>query len=191
MDLHDDIGSSLTRISVLSEVARHQESQPGDAQSTLNKIGETARELIGSLSDIVWSVDPSKDDLQNAIRRIAQFGEDTCEGRHIAFATELQEDFSSARLTLEQRRELFLLFKEAITNAVKHSKAHCVTFRVGLRNKAPFLQLLDDGTGFDPGGTTTGNGIRSMRHRAGQLGTLRIECPDDGGTDITLTLKTG
>ncbi|MEK9136590.1 MAG: two-component regulator propeller domain-containing protein, partial [Bacteroidota bacterium] len=131
MDLHDDIGSSLTRISVLSEVAQHQDrSNPAAVPETLGKIGDTARELIDSLSDIVWSVDPKHDNLQNVIHHIVQFGQETCEGRGIEFETDLVGDFTATKLSLEQRRDIFLIFKEAITNIVRHSKASRTVFRV-------------------------------------------------------------
>jgi ligand-binding sensor domain-containing protein/signal transduction histidine kinase len=192
MDLHDDIGSSLTRISVLSEVARRQElTQPSASLDTLATIGDTARNLIDSLSDIVWSVDPKHDDLQNVIRRIVQFGEETCAGRGIEFETDLTGDLTNIKLSLEQRRDVFLIFKEAINNAVKHSRSTKVVFKVAPDRSAVVLELVDDGIGFDANSESTGNGLASMRERGNRVGGCTIGSAPGRGTTISARVKTG
>jgi signal transduction histidine kinase len=192
MDLHDDIGSSLTRISVLSELAQHQErSNPEATLTTLSKIGTTARELIDSLGDIVWSVDPKHDDLQNVIRRIVQFGQETCEGRGIEFETEIAGDFSTARLSLERRRDVFLIFKEAINNAVRHSQARRVRFCIIPDRAAAVLEFIDDGIGFDENTDKSGNGLRSMRERGARVGGCTIASRPGQGTTVSVRVKTG
>lgn len=191
MDLHDDIGSSLARISVLSEVARYQErSYPAEAGDTISRIGDTARELIDSLGDIVWSVDPKHDDLQNIIRRIVQFGQETCEGRKIQFETEIDGEYSAVRLSLDRRRDVFLIFKEAVHNAVKHSNARHVVFRVVPERSDIVLLLSDDGAGFDSGKEQSGNGLRSMRERGSRVGRLTIESTPGRGTTVSVRVKT-
>jgi signal transduction histidine kinase len=192
MDLHDDIGSSLTRISVLSEVAQHQERSRSEATfTTLSKIGTTARELIDSLGDIVWSVDPKHDDLQNVIRRIVQFGQETCEGRGIEFETEIAGDFSEAKLSLDQRRDVFLIFKEAITNAVRHSQARRVAFSIIPDRAAAVLEFTDNGIGFDEDTDKVGNGLQSMRERGARVGGCTIASGPGLGTTVSVRVKTG
>ncbi len=191
MDLHDDIGSSLTRISVLSEVARYQEgAQHDEATETIAKIGDTARELIDALGDIVWSVDPKHDDLQGVIRRIVQFGQETCEGRSIQFETDLVGEYSRTKLSLDQRRDVFLIFKEAVNNIVKHSGASSVKFRSVRDGSGVVLILSDDGTGFNEGSDQAGNGLHSMRQRGNRVGRLTILSQKAKGTTVSLNLKT-
>lgn len=186
-DLHDDIGSSLTRISVLSEVAQRLP----DSEITLSRIGETARELIDTLGDIVWSVDPKHDDLQNVVRRIVQFGQDVCGGKEITFETDIRSTFDQTKLSLDQRRDIYLLFKEALNNVVRHSKASNVLFSVGEHHGNARLSLIDNGVGIDnPHGV--GHGLSSMKERAQRAGgALTIGSHDGKGTAATLTLKTG
>jgi signal transduction histidine kinase len=190
MDLHDDIGSSLTRISVMSEVARRQNGTVRG--ETLARIGTTARELIDALDDIVWSVDPRHDELLDVLRRIVEFGQQVCEGRGILFETELPGSLDRAKLGLEQRRDLYLILKEAITNAVRHSRASTVTFRVQRRAEAFLLELSDDGTGFTPPSAGPGHGLLSMKERGGRA-KLRysLESAPGSGTRLRLEVRTG
>jgi ligand-binding sensor domain-containing protein/signal transduction histidine kinase len=193
MDLHDDIGSSLTRISVMTEVAgRQRTTDPEASMGTLARVGETARELIESLSDIVWTVDPKQDNLQNVIRRISQFGQEMCEGRGIGFETDLSVSFESIRLTPEKRRDIYLVFKEGIHNIVKHSGATRGRFSVHPIPHGALLELLDDGTGIpdDTGGS--GHGLRSLRERGERAGVkFSLTSKPGEGTHIQLEVKTG
>lgn len=193
MDLHDDIGSSLTRISVLSEVARRQID--GDALAraeTLARIGESARELIESLGDIVWSVDPKHDALQNVIRRIVEFGQDVCEGKGIVFETDIQATFDQTTLSLEQRRDVYLVFKEAINNMVRHSQATRVRFSVRELESTAILELVDDGVGYQAESESAGHGLVTMQERARRAGAMLTTDSKPGhGTRTTMRIRTG
>ncbi len=192
MDLHDDIGSSLTRISVLSEVAQRQDDARLEARSeTVARIGETARELIDSLGDIVWSVDPHHDDLQNVIRRIVEFGDEMCAGKGITFETDIEAAFDQTRLSLEQRRDVYLVFKEAVSNVIKHSRATLVRFAVRQKNSTAVLELVDNGIGYDRDSSGGGHGLASMYERARRSGVnLEIMSHPGKGTKTTLEMKT-
>jgi signal transduction histidine kinase len=192
MDLHDDIGSSLTRVSIMAEVARRQAAvDPAAVESSLARIGDTARELIDALSDIVWSVDPRHDDLLNVIRRIVQFGQEVCEGRGIGFETDLSGSFGSARLSPEQRRDIYLVFKEGIHNVVKHSGATRARFRVHPTGRGALLELLDDGAGIPDDAEGTGHGLISLRERGNRAGCAFSMTSKPGeGTRIALEVKT-
>jgi signal transduction histidine kinase len=191
MDLHDDIGSSLTRISVMAEVAQRQE----DADQTrgyLSRVGETARDLIESLSDIVWAVDPKHDHLQNVVRRLAQFGQEMCDGQGIEFETELVGSFESTKLAPDQRRDIYLVFKEGINNMVKHAGATRARFSVRPSRDGVIMELQDNGSGIPPDAEGTGHGLSSMRERGSRAG-MRFSIGTDGGrgTHISLEIKTG
>ena len=193
MDLHDDIGSSLTRISVMTEVAGRQSwTDPEKTRGALAAVGDTARELIESLGDIVWTVDPKQDTLQNVIRRISQFGEEMCEGRGIEFETDLAGSFDSARLTPERRRDIYLVFKEGIHNIVKHSGASRARFSVRSIPHGAVLELMDDGKGIPGGAGVTGHGLMSLRERGERAGVRFLLSSEYGkGTHIQLEVKTG
>ena len=191
-DLHDDIGSSLTRISVMTEVAQREAAIDLQAATDhLAKIGNTARDLIDALGDIVWSVDPTHDDLQSVIRRIVQFGEEICEGRGIAFETELSGGFEETKLSLEQRRDVFLVFKEAIHNIVKHSNAKLARFCVQPTHRGVLIALADNGVGFSADTQSTGHGLESMAARGKRAGVdFLVESESGKGTTVSLEIKT-
>jgi signal transduction histidine kinase len=193
MDLHDDIGSSLTRISVMTEVAERQ--AVGDPKGTarhLSAIGDTAREVIDALGDIVWSVDPKHDNLQNVVSRIVQFGQETCEGRNIAFETDLTDSLEAVRLSPENRRDIFLVFKEAINNVVRHSGAGLVRFRVHPTSRGVLLELSDDGSGIPAAPERAGHGLESMRARGARAGlSFGVKSSGGRGTTVSLEVKTG
>jgi signal transduction histidine kinase len=193
MDLHDDLGSTLTRISVMTEVARsYAETNPANAKDYLSRIGEAARDLIERLGDIVWTVDPVHDDLQNVIRRIVQFGEELCEGRGIAFETELLESFESTRLAPEQRRDIYLFFKEGINNLVRHSGATRARFCVRASKRGALLELLDNGSGIPDHARDSGHGLRNLRERGERIGVrFSMGSANGEGTRISLEVKTG
>ncbi|TLY29866.1 MAG: hypothetical protein E6K56_07655 [Ignavibacteria bacterium] len=193
MDLHDDIGSSLTRISVMTEVAKRKAAAvDAEQKEYLNKIGETARALVDSLGDIVWSVDPKNDDLQNVIRRIVQFGQETCEGSKMTFETEIVGSFDEAKLPLQKRRDIYLVFKEAIHNIVQHSGARSVRFSVHSTGNGALLEIEDDGIGFSiRQGAGDGEGLRTMRIRGERAGgRFEVSSMPNEGSRISLEIKT-
>jgi ligand-binding sensor domain-containing protein len=193
MDLHDDVGSSLTRISVLTEVARRRAGdRDGATAASLAHIGDIARSVIDSLGDIVWTVDPKHDDLQNVIRRIVQFGEEVCEAKGIAFETELHGLFDTVRLSPEQRRDVYLVFKEGINNVVKHSGATMARFQVRPARGVAILELLDNGSGIPGDAEGGGHGLKSLRERGKRAGIrFVVESREGEGTRISLVCKTG
>lgn len=190
MDLHDDIGASLTRISMMTEVARRM-SQANDLQQYLDRIGETSRELIDSLGDIVWSVNPRYDSLQDVIRRIVHFGEELCEAGRISFETVIAPDLEKLTLSLERRRDLYLVLKEAITNAVRHSGADRLVFTIRSTPGSITMTLNDNGRSFAANAATEGHGRRSMHERAERLGAeLQQHSHPGEGTTVRLVFKT-
>jgi signal transduction histidine kinase len=192
MDLHDDIGSTLTRISIMTEVAHRRSGTATDAtKEYLTNIGDTARDLIESLSDIVWTVDPKHDDLQNVIHRVVQFGQEVCEGRGIEFETDLSGTYKTVRLSPDQRRDIYLVFKEGIHNIVRHSLAGRARFSVHPTARGTLLELRDDGAGIPDGAAGTGHGLISIRERGTRTGLQFSMTSKPGeGTHIALEVKT-
>ncbi|MGE5345525.1 MAG: two-component regulator propeller domain-containing protein [Acidithiobacillales bacterium] len=182
-DLHDDVGSSLARISILSEVGHRAVPEGSEAARLFEEVGETSRGVIDALGDAIWSIDPRRDDLQSLGDRLRLFAVDLLEGRGIAFRLTLPENSSTIELASETRRHLFLLLKEAVTNAARHSRATTVEIAIRTTGRALDVEVRDDGAGFRPsgdGGTSEGRGLSNMAERAAALGG-KIDVRSDAG----------
>ena len=201
-DLHDDIGSSLTQIAVLSEVARGQASTlNADGVTTpLERIKNVSKELVAVMSDIVWAINPQKDHLNDLVQRMRRFGSDVLSGRGIGFEFNAPEMGESTELGANIRREVFAIYKESINNAVKYSECSKVVTDFSVSNDSLVLKISDDGKGFDTNVVLSedfrpdigGNGLVSIRRRATELGGLcDIRSAVDGGTEIVLSVPLG
>ena len=187
-DLHDELGSSLSRISILSEVASRRAAAREDIGSQITVIGTSARELVDVASDIVWSTDPRRDDLGSLLVRLRTFAADLFDARGIAWSIIAPSEPTSIKLSPDRRRHLYLVLKEAITNSARHSNATRVEVTIALAARGLTASVRDDGDGFDEATLLRpGNGLTNMRARAVEAGgTLAVRC--DGGTEVTLRL---
>jgi signal transduction histidine kinase/ligand-binding sensor domain-containing protein len=197
-DLHDDIGASLTQIAILSEVARQQSMQGNGAPlDPLNSIVSVSNELVETMSDIVWAINPAKDNLKDLIQRMRRFTSDLLTAKHIAFTFDVPSFAPEVPLGANARRELFLIFKESLTNIVKHSGANEVGIQFDFASNHLHLRVTDNGEGFDfeklssdgysPG--MGGHGVLSIRKRAAEMnGSLNIASTPGQGTTITLSV---
>ncbi|HXU33261.1 MAG TPA: ATP-binding protein, partial [Thermoanaerobaculia bacterium] len=192
-DLHDEVGASLSRIGILAEVGKlrlgdTKEEGTAEAGGLLSEIGETSRELSEEMSDIVWSLDPRRDDLPSLIARLRRFASDVLEARGVALDFSAPESAAAQRLSTGDRRELYLLLKEAIHNAARHSRASRVMVSLAVRGNVLLARVEDDGTGLPAApGERSGHGLDSMRRRAGLLGgRLTIESAPGEGTLVRL-----
>jgi len=184
-DLHDDIGSSLSQIAILSEVALARLRRGDeDAAPLVRTAAESARELVDTMSDVVWAVDPRRDHLDDLVQRMRRFVEGLCAARGIGLRFTAPED-GPLRLGAPVRRQAFLVFKESVNNALKHSG--CANLEAGVRHEGRVLviRVRDDGRGFDLDVRSEGNGLPSMRRRSEVLGgTLRIASRPGEGTEV-------
>ncbi|MGD9630794.1 MAG: two-component regulator propeller domain-containing protein [Pyrinomonadaceae bacterium] len=202
-DLHDDIGASLTQIAILSEVAQTRAGNGGGAASEpLEKITEVSNELVGTMSDIVWSINPGKDHLSDLTQRMRRFASDVLAPRGIAARFAIPGDGDAIIVSSNIRREVFLVFKEAINNVAKHSGARLVEVTLEINAAEIFLVISDDGVGShldrlagEPlevpvsSDGSSGNGIANMRKRAAEMdGTFEILSEVGKGTTIKLRL---
>ncbi len=182
-DLHDDLGSSLSRISILSEVAKR-----GNAR-VLDEIGETARGVVDALGDSIWSIDPRRDDLQSVLARVRHFAADVLEAKSIAMDFDVPPSLAGLQLTPEKRRELFLILKEAINNAAKHSGASKLAVAAQVDGSRLHVRVEDDGRGFAKEHLNGGHGLPSMTARAARAGgSLLIGSSPGAGTRIEVTI---
>ncbi len=171
-DLHDDVGSTLSTISILSGSAMLQTDQ-NLAQKRLTTISEKSREALFGISDIVWAVNPENDRMQKVIERMALFATETVENAGIALVFKADEALFSIKMDMTARRDFYLFFKEAVANAARHSGASRIEIHFSKTEKGFALQILDNGKGFDPTKIDSrfgGNGLRNLRARADALG---------------------
>jgi signal transduction histidine kinase len=195
-DLHDDIGASLSRVAILSEVVKQTGSLNLRTSQALTQIADSARGLVDSMSDIVWSVDPRRDDLKNVALRVREFAADTLETRGIRWDFTVPPEMERIKLTPEQRRHLFLIFKEAVNNIARHADCANATLSVSVTRRLLLAEIRDDGRGLacdpqrDPGANERGgNGLRNMQARAAELGgELEIASTPGQGTRLMLTI---
>ena len=189
-DLHDEIGSSLTQISILSEVARQQGAGVlPELHHPLAMIATASRELVDAMSDIVWAIDPAKDHLADLTRRMRRLAADTFTATNTTLHLNFPAGDQEIKLGANVRREVFLIFKEAVNNIVKHSACTEVGITLVIDVHVLRLALHDNGRGFDPLMPNEGHGLTSLRSRAAALGgALTVTSSPGAGTAVTLHL---
>ena len=190
-DLHDDIGSSLSGMAFLSEAVKQQvESARPEAFEMASEVAAMARGLARALSDVVWSIDPRRDDLRNVITRVRQSAA-LLEAQGIGWSLQEPPEPEKVKLTPEQRHHLYLIFKEALNNIARH--AHCATAKltIAVQDRQLRAEIVDDGCGFSEAGDR-GNGLRNMKLRAAQMGGKMTAAAAAGRgvrLDLTVPLK--
>jgi signal transduction histidine kinase/sugar lactone lactonase YvrE len=188
IDLYDDIGSNLSLIAVVSDGLRDElQRSNGKITERLSLIANVSHRSVDAMSDIVWAVNPAKDHLQDLTQRMRRFASDAFVARHIDFEFNSPDTEHDVRIRSELRRELFLIFKESINNAARHSACARVDICLEVVGSAIVLQIADNGIGFDPARSIDGNGLVSMRRRAVAIGgTLNIISSPGAGTVVLL-----
>jgi two-component system, NarL family, sensor histidine kinase UhpB len=186
-DLHDDIGSTLSSISIMSELAK---TQPPDSVSLLESIGESTVTIQENMSDIVWAIKSGNDRFANVLQRMKQFASEILEAKNIELDFKSDPTISAAKLSMEQRKNIYLIFKEAVNNAVKYSEAKKVSIWLTQKGKYTEMSIRDNGKGFDTDKLSNGNGMSSLKKRAEELkGSLTITSKENEGTLVELKFK--
>jgi ligand-binding sensor domain-containing protein/two-component sensor histidine kinase len=202
-DLHDDIGSSLSQIAILSEVVRQKVGDNG-AAVPLNLIADTSREMVDSMSDIVWAINPDKDHLADLIQRMRRFASDILDAKDILYRFHFDEKHRDVALGADIRREVYLIFKECVNNLVKYAEASEVEMSARIENNSLVVKVKDNGKGFVLSNSSAvagrlisekdydgfgGNGLINMRRRAENLGgRFSIESEKDAGTSVEIKI---
>jgi signal transduction histidine kinase len=187
-DLHDEIGSSLSSITIGSKLAAQlstNESQ--QVKEILARIGETSSESLRSISDIVWAIDPKNDQGEALVKRMRRIANELLESKGIETHFEVSPGVDELKLPMNARKEIVLIYKEAVHNASKYSGATRVEVALNLDAERLTLRVSDNGTGFDPVLHPDGHGLGSMRRRAETLGsTLELRSARGDGTCIAI-----
>ncbi len=193
-DIHDDLGTSLTRISVLAENATTQPCELAQAKEYLSTVRDIAQEMTCTMDEIVWAINPSHDSLDSLATYFGSYAAQAAKEAGLRCRLDLPMLLPGWKLSAEKRHHLFLAFKEAVGNVLKH--AHATEMKVGLTATADGFELFveDNGRGLTNGlgvaGSQSGNGLANMRHRMTQVnGTFHIDSPACGGTRITFAVS--
>ncbi|MEP6703353.1 MAG: two-component regulator propeller domain-containing protein [Acidobacteriota bacterium] len=183
-DLHDDIGANLARIALLSEVAK-QKTTNGN-YNMLGSIADIARESVASMNDIVWAISPDHDRMLDLSVRMRRHAEEVFSLRDIELDFVAPTEDANLKLNVGVRRDVLLVFKEAVNNAARHSGCSRVKIDFRCENSILTLRVADNGKGFDPkNAASDGLGLRSMTRRSKALGgKLTIESSSASGTNI-------
>jgi ligand-binding sensor domain-containing protein/two-component sensor histidine kinase len=192
-DLHDDIGSNLSLIAGLSEVLRQQTRQiDSQIADRLAIIANASRQSVEAMGDIVWAVNPKRDNVLDLAHRMRRFASDSLTPRNIEFHLDAPRANENVKLNAEVRREVLLVFKEAINNIARHSGCEKAEASLKIERSVIVLEVRDDGRGFDETNIEHGQGLASMRRRAEKLGgKIEISSPNGAGTTMILTAPIG
>ncbi|MES2732145.1 MAG: two-component regulator propeller domain-containing protein [Bacteroidota bacterium] len=212
-DFHDEMGNRITRIGILTELIKVKLSNPllisdyagispneepttsipnnGDIGSLLSKISENCNSLYSGTRDFIWSINPDNHSFYEVVMRLKDFGDDLFDNTSIHFQTgEISESFKTVRLPMDWSRQLILIFKEALTNALKHADCQHAHLEFRMQGEEIFLILIDDGQGFMPGLKKGGTGLTNMANRANKINShLEVTSEKNTGTKITFQGK--
>ena len=183
-DLHDDVGSTLSSISILSQLV-HQQSK--EAIPMLDTIGESSRKMLDAMADIVWTINPENDNFEKIILRMRSFAYEMLGAKKIDFEFIADEHVGNTKLLMEVRKNLYLVFKEAVNNMVKYSNAEKAFFSIKGDKQSLSMLIQDNGKGFDLDQANEGNGLKNMKKRAQEIGAkLLIDSFPGKGTTVQL-----
>lgn len=186
-DLHDDIGSTLSSIGIMSELAK---AKSPEASSLLASIGESTIAMQENMSDIVWAVNPKNDRFENVLQRMNLFASEILDAKNMELDFTSDATLSALKITMEQRKNFYLFFKESINNAVKHSNAKKISVSITKNDKTIEMNIRDNGKGFDTTKLFNGNGMYTLKKRAGELyADFKIQSILQEGTSVRLLFK--
>ena len=189
-DLHDDMGSTLSTINILSSMAKSKmNSDTVTSSNYLSKITDNSQRMMEAMDDIVWSIKPDNDNMHRVIARMREYATGILEAKNIEFEFQVEDKINDLKPDMEARRDLFLIFKEAINNIAKYSHAKRAEVQITYRDKWLQMQIMDNGIGFELEKVDNGNGLDNMVKRASKMGgKLKIDSKPDLGTEICLTV---
>lgn len=189
-DIHDDLGTSLTRIAMLSQSAMNKAEPTKAPTSELSRIYDTARSMTDAMDEIVWAINPSNDTLESLAAYFAEFVQEFLTPAGLSFHLDIPLALPRWNISSEVRHNLFLAFKEALNNVVKHSAATEVKVTLEVRGGGFVLSVEDNGSGFTPGSGRLGNGLSNMRRRLEELhGRCIIDSQPGRGTRVAFELE--
>lgn len=181
-DLHDDVGSTLSSISIFAQMARQASAE---VNPMLESIGEHSRKMLDAMADIVWTIHPENDQMEKIVLRMRSFAYELLGARQIDFEFDAEDNITQLKLPMDVRKNFYLIFKEATNNLVKYANADQAHFELKTEKNILSMTIRDNGKGFDPHQSTAGNGLKNMKKRAEDIGgSLHIDSTLGNGTTI-------
>jgi signal transduction histidine kinase len=189
-DMHDEVGASLTRISILSELARKQGGEPEKVEQVIGQISEIAGNVVDEMSEIIWAMNPRNDTLDGFAAYSRRYASSYLETADILISFHFTDPMPPLHMNAEIRRNVFLVIKEALHNIVKHAKARRVTLSIIFSGKQLCITLADDGVGIDDTHHPGGNSLINMKKRLDDIGgSFELESQPGKGTVITIKIE--
>ncbi|HEV2331069.1 MAG TPA: two-component regulator propeller domain-containing protein [Verrucomicrobiae bacterium] len=188
-DLHDQLGANLTQVALLGEMAEADKNLPEEVEEHSRQISQTARDTTRSLDEIVWAVNPSNDTLEGLANYVCKYAQEYLALANLPSRVDVPAQLPAAAIPPEVRHNVYLAFKEAVHNVIKHAHAREVWVRLILHPKHLVLQVEDNGRGMDKQTVSNRNGLRNMKRRMDDIGgDFSISPGANGGTLVQLTV---
>ncbi len=188
-DLHDDLSGTLSSISFFSEAAQRTQKNPDQSARFLTTISKSAKEAKEKINDIIWAIDPSKDDWSVFLKKCKRFAADLLDSHDISYEFDIDENFDFP-VELEVRQNLWLIFKECVINLNKYSEATKAHISIKQLGNSVVMKIQDNGKGFNPEESKNGNGIKNIKHRAEAIqGTSELITEVGKGTTWSFVFK--
>lgn len=189
-DIHDDLGSGLSKINFLSEIIFQKTEHLPELRNSSEAVKETAKKMIDNMRDLIWALNPENTTLANLIARMREFTSDYLEDLPIEPIFSIPDNISQSPINKESHRELFMVVKEALNNISKHSKATSVFFDIVINDDIFLISIKDDGIGFNWDINPNGNGLRNMQSRISAIGgVFNISARNGQGTEISVLVS--
>ncbi|MGZ0016451.1 ligand-binding sensor domain-containing protein [Yeosuana sp. AK3] len=190
-DFHDEAGNKITRISLVTALAKQEADTNDQLKNYLNKIEENVQELNTGMRDFIWALDPGKDTLYETLHRFEDFASGFCEDAQVHFKSDgIDEYLNHFPLNMNQRRHLLLILKETLHNSIKHAAPKNIHLKIAAQKEEAIISLSDDGKGFELNTLKRQNGLQNIKERAKQLNAdLEIQSAKNNGTKVAITLK--
>jgi signal transduction histidine kinase/ligand-binding sensor domain-containing protein len=169
-DVHDDLGSGLSKITLMAELAAKQKNGNPKLNDTIDDISQISRDLVGNMRDLVWVLNPENTALDSLAARMREYCSDYFDGLPQHLQLDFQSNIPNTRISQEAQRNIFLTAKEALNNCVKHSGGKNITVGLSLCGELLLISIVDDGDGFDTASQANGNGLKNMRQRIEAIG---------------------
>jgi two-component system sensor histidine kinase UhpB len=190
-DFHDELGSTLSSIALYSEMTMNDNFD--DKQRTkniLSLIGESSRGTVSAMQDMIWTIQPKNDKMQEVVFRVQEYAYPLAELKNIAITFDIEDEVLELVLSMDIKKNIYLIFKEALNNAFKYASASNISIVIARQDNLLRMDIKDDGKGFDLISQKKGNGLNNMQKRAEQAGgTLIVESNLGGGTRVLFSCE--
>jgi two-component sensor histidine kinase len=187
-DLHDEVGSTLSSIAMITEVAilKH-DKDPEQSKQLMNKLKSNATNMLEKMDDIVWSIHPQNDDLSDLLLRMSEYITPLANAKEVKLNWNIDSRQSKNKIALDKRKNVYLIFKEVVNNALKYSQCKHIVINIQAKQHDIYMHIEDDGIGFNEIENSKRNGLRNMRKRAVEIGAhIQIKSQVGKGTTVAL-----